>query len=323
MKLQDLANKINGEVLGNPDIDISGFSSLTSAKSGDISFVLDPSYVKTSIGTQASACVTFKRIEHLQNQIIVKDARKAFADILVMFHPTQHPFSTTSPTALISDSATVAPTAYIHHYSVVEDHVTIDDGTYVYNHVSIGSHTKIGKNCIIYPHVTIYDHIEIGDNVIIHAGTVVGSDGFGFHFHNGSFIKIPQTGRVVIKDNVEIQSNTVIDRGTIDDTVIGKGSKLDNLVHIAHNTTIGHDTVIAAQVGCTGRTNIGSYVSIGGQVGIDAGSIEDKVMIAGKSAVTKTIKAGSVVSGNPAIDHRKALKKEAFIRKLCEKEGIL
>ena len=323
MNLRSIADAIQGEVIGDASLDISGISSLETAGSGELSFILEPSYIRASKNTKASACLTFKPLDHIEHQIVVKDARKAFADILQLFHTKTHPFTSTSVSAMVSESATIGRSSYIHHYSVIEDHVSIGNDSYIYNNVSIGSHTKIGNNCIIYPNVTIYDNVKIGDNVIIHSGTVIGSDGFGFHFHQGEFIKIPQMGRVILEDNVEIQANSVIDRGTLDETRIGRGSKIDNLVHIAHNTQVGQSTVIAAQVGCTGRTKIGSFVSIGGQVGIDAADIEDKVMVAGKSAVTKTIKTGSIVSGNPAMDHRKTLKKEAFIRKLCEKEGIL
>jgi UDP-3-O-[3-hydroxymyristoyl] glucosamine N-acyltransferase len=323
VNLTELAEQLQGELLGDPNCSISGLASIESAKSGEVTFVLEPSYIKSSKTSKASAYITFKELSHVENQIVVKNPRKALADVLNLFFKKTHPFSSTSSLAIISDSANIGTDSLVHHYSVIEEHVTIGSNTVIYNNVSIGAHTTIGSNCVIHANVSVYDHVTIGDNVIIHSGTVVGSDGFGFYMDDGSFKKVPQTGGVVIHDYVEIQANSVIDRGTIGDTTIGEGTKIDNLVHIAHNTTVGKSTVIAAQVGCTGRTSIGNYVSIGGQVGIDAATIEDKVMVAGKTAVTKRVKSGSIISGNPAMDHRKTLKKEAFLRKLCEKEGIL
>lgn len=323
MILSTIASLIEGTLIGDPNCVIDGVASLEDAKPGDISFILEKSYINHSHNNPATAFVTFKQLDHLENQIIVKNPRKALADVLKLFVNTTHPVTSQSPHAIISPLAQVAASVRIHHFTVIEDHVSIGDDTIIYNNVSIGRSSSIGKRCIIYPNVTLYDNVTIGDDVIIHSGTVIGSDGFGFHLHEGKFHKVPQIGKVIIGNDVEIQANSVVDRGTIGNTVIGENSKLDNLVHIAHNTTIGKHTVIAAQVGCTGKSKIGSYVSIGGQVGIDSTEIEDQVMIAGKSGVTKRIPKGSIVSGNPAMDHKKALKKEAFIRKLCEKEGIL
>jgi len=321
VNLQQLADSIGGTLYGDPSFEVTTVAPLESASAGDLTFALEKSSLKAIQRSQASAIITFKKFEAAIHQIVVTDPKKSMIDILNQFYPSSHPFDKTSSTAIISKETTIDASVLIHHYSIIEKGTSIGKNSIIYNHVSIGENVTIGEGCIIYPHVTLYNNVTIGNNVIIHAGTVIGADGFGFHLVNGVWEKVPQVGGVQLKDNVEIQSNSAVDRGTMGDTIVGSGTKIDNLVHIAHNSTIGHSTVIAAQVGCTGSSKIGNYVAIGGQVGIDATEIEDQARVGGKSAVTKRVKAGTVVSGSPAQDHIKELKQNAFIRKLVEKEG--
>jgi UDP-3-O-[3-hydroxymyristoyl] glucosamine N-acyltransferase len=297
LNLLDLANSLDGTLIGDESLDLSQLNPLDTANSGDLSYVLEKTYIQDALKSPAAAFVTFSEIKGLSNQIIVKNPRKALAQLISLF---------------IQKAPLESSTEQIHPNAV------IGKDTIIMANVVILSGVKIGKNCLIYPNVTILNDIEIGDNVVIHAGTVIGSDGFGYYNESGKWHKIPQVGSVVIEDDVEIGANTTIDRGCIGNTLIKRGTKIDNLVHIAHNIHIGEDCAIASQVGFTGGCKLKNRVMVGGQAGFDKAIVEDDTIVAARAGVTKNV--SGLVSGFPAWNHKNELRKEAFIRKLSKKK---
>ena len=290
-------------------------------KKTDISIILENKFIKEGLKSSAGAFITFKHIPHINNQLISKNPRHTFAQIMDLFYKDKNTFipnhKTTSPIQL---SASIDPTATIGHFTSIGPKSTIKSHTKIMNNVYIGAKVSIGSNCIIYPNTTILDDTLIGDNCIIQSGTVIGSDGFSYGKDGNSYKKIKHIGKVILEDNVEIGANTCIDRSCLTDTVIKKGSKLDNLIHVAHNCSIGTNTAIAAQVGMTGGTTIKNNVMIGGQAAIDNSVIEDDVIILARSGVTKMIKKGSIVSGFPAKNHKDELKILSKLNKLIKKD---
>ncbi len=297
MNLLELAKSLDGTLIGDGSLDFNTVKALDNARAGDLSYVLEKGYLKTAKVSEASAFVTFTKIEELPAQIIVKNPRKALAQLINLFLKKTLPKSS---------SECIHPSA------------TIGEGTVVMSNVVIGANASIGKNCLLYPNVTILDDVEIGDNVIVHSGAVIGADGFGYYNEGGKWFKIAQVGSVIIGDDVEIGANTTIDRGCIGNTVIDSGTKIDNLVHIAHNIHIGSDCAIASQVGFTGGCILKNRVMVGGQAGFDKAIVEDDTIVAARAGVTKNVRG--MVSGFPAWNHRSELQKEAFIRQLSKKK---
>lgn len=202
-------------------------------------------------------------------------------------------------------------------YVTIEDNVSIGDNTIIYGGCYVGQYTKIGKDTLIYPNVSIREYVNIGSRVVIHSGTVIGSDGFGFANMDGVYERIPQIGSVAIEDDVDIGSNVTIDRARFDKTIIGRGTKIDNLVHIAHNVVIGENCIIVAQVGISGSASIGKGVTLAGQVGVVGHiTIGDGAIVAGRSGVTKSVAPGAFVSGFPAKPHGVAKRVNACVQNL-------
>ena len=320
--LKELADFVGGELTGGDKIEISGVGGLDEAKEGQITFLANSKYAANIESTGASAIIVPEEITKASKPLIrVKKSYLAFAKVMTLF-ASEIP---TLPvgihqTAVIGKNVRIAKSAAIGAYTVIGDEVTIGENTVIYSHVYIGDKTKIGHNVLIYPLVSIRNDVEIGHKVIIHSGTVIGSDGFGFApTGDGKNFKIPQLGKVIIADEVEIGANVTIDRATMGATKIGQGTKIDNLVQIAHNVEIGENCLIVAQVGISGSTKIGNNVVVAGQAGIVGHiSIGDKAKIGGKAGVTRPVKTGEVVSGFPARPHREALKIEAQLHKLPE-----
>ena len=319
-----IALLINGKVEGDATISVSNFGKIEEAKTGDIAFLSNPKYEEYLYTTQASVILlsdSFQLKQNISTTIIrVADAYAAFATLLAKYQEivSQQLVGIQQP-AYISSSATIGDKCFIAAFAYVGDHVKIGNNVKIYSGVVINNNTIIGDDCILYAGVKIYHDCVIGKNVIIHAGTVVGSDGFGFApLADGSYSKIPQLGNVVIEDDVEIGANTTIDRATMGSTIIHKGTKLDNLIQVAHNAEIGSHSVIAAQAGISGSTKIGNYVMVGGQAGF-AGhiSIADGSKINAQSGVSKSIKTpNTVVTGSPAADFTASLRLQALNRNL-------
>ncbi len=320
MKLRDIASLVNGEVIGPSeadDIEITGVSGIRSAQEGDITFLSAERYRKYLTGCKASCVLIKEPIEGLQTtQLRVSNPHLAFAKLLGHFYiKPQKPLGI-SKHAIVSDKATVGKDVSIFPFSYISENVSIGNGTIIYPHVFVGHDTTIGKDCVIYPNVTLRENVKICNRVIVHSGSVIGSDGFGYVFEGGKHHKIPQVGGVIIEDDVEIGSNVSIDRATTGNTIIGAGTKIDNLVQIAHNVTVGKNSIIIAQVGIGGSTEIGDFVTLAGQVGVaDHVTIESGTIIGAQSGIMGHVAKG-IYTGSPVMPHREWLKTQAIIAKL-------
>ena len=318
LSLKKIANLVDGNVIGNDSLIIEGINSLDAAAQGEISFFADRKYKESLRKTKASAIiVSEENLLFKGPQVVVSNPALAYAKVASIFAPPVPRYPGISEQAVLHDSARIGKDVSIYPLVYVGEEALIGDGVIMFPGVFIGDRVKIGSGTIIYPNVTILHDCQIGKNVIINAGTVIGSDGFGFVRDGPVSFKIPQMGMVQIDDDVEIGANSCIDRAASGKTWVKRGVKTDNFVHVAHNVTIGEDTIIVAQVAISGSVNIGRQVIIGGQVGIsDHVEIGDRVMIGSQSGVPKSIPSGEVVSGTPAMPHRLWLKTSGIIKRL-------
>lgn len=319
--LKEIAELVGGELVGDPEIVISGVSGIKEAKKGDITFLANRRYMPMIDETRASAIMTPLDVEAASKAIIrVKDPSLAFARIVALVHPAEihHPCGI-HKTAVISKKAKIGHSVAIGPYVVIEDGAQIGDRTIIYAHSFIGHDVRIGCDCILYPNISIRERVVIGNRVFIQSGTVIGSEGFGYVTVEGEHRLIPQVGTVVIEDDVEIGANVTIDRARFDRTFIGRGTKIDNLVQIAHNVTIGENSIIVAQAGISGSTHIGNRVTIAGQAGL-VGHIEigDGAILAAQAGITKSVPPNTMVSGYPARPHQEAMRIYAAMTKLPE-----
>ncbi|MFH2138438.1 MAG: UDP-3-O-(3-hydroxymyristoyl)glucosamine N-acyltransferase [Candidatus Omnitrophota bacterium] len=317
--LKEIAQLIDGTVVGNESIVITGVCGIKEAKEGDITFVANPKYVSLMDNTFASAIITTVDVKKSPKPLIVtENPSLAFAKLLSLVSPNESMrFKGVHPTAILGKNVKLGKDVSIHPYVVIEDDAAIGDRTVLCCGVFVGSNAKIGNDTIIYPHVSIRERVDIGSRVIVHNGTVIGSDGFGFATVKGVHHKIPQIGTVIIEDDVEIGANVTIDRARFNKTLIKHGTKIDNLVQIAHNVVIGENTIVVAQAGISGSTIVGKNVTIAGQAGVIGHiSIGDNAVIAAQSGVTKSIPENSCVSGYPAKPHKKAKRINACVQKL-------
>ncbi|MEN9570068.1 MAG: hypothetical protein RL172_1299 [Bacteroidota bacterium] len=323
-----IAMMINGRIEGDAAAIVSSFGKIEEASSGQLSFLANPKYEEYLYHTQASIIIINESLELKKPVsaalIRVPDAYIAFATLLEKYQQLQQQqLSGIEQPAFIDATANIGNQTYIGAFAYLGQQVIIGNGTKIYPQVFIGANCTIGENCIIHPGVKIYHNSIIGNEVTIHAGTVIGSDGFGFAPQaDGSYKKVPQMGNVIIEDRVEIGANSTIDRATIGSTIIKTGAKLDNLLQIAHNVEVGSNSVIAAQAGVSGSTKIGKNVMIGGQAGIVGHiHIADGSKINAQSGVSKSIKnPNTVVTGTPAFDYTPALRSQAVARNLPELE---
>jgi len=318
-KLYELAEIICGKLKGDPEILITGAGDIETAKQGDISFIKNKKYIDKAKKTSASALIVPCEIESLKIPTIeVENPYLAFTKILNMIYFEKMNFYKGIHKTVISGSnLKLGKNVSIGPYTVIGENVSINDNTVICSNTYIGDRTKIGKNVLIYSNVSIREDTVIGDNVIIHCGSVIGSDGYGYLQDGKKHIKIPQVGNVIIEDNVEIGSNVSIDRATVGHTYIGRGTKIDNLVHIAHNVVIGQDSLIIAQVGIAGSTRIGNNAILAGQTGVkDNIKIGDNVIAAAKTAILQDLPDNSVVWGIPAIPINQQKRISALLKKL-------
>ncbi|MBU3911431.1 MAG: UDP-3-O-(3-hydroxymyristoyl)glucosamine N-acyltransferase [Candidatus Omnitrophica bacterium] len=319
--LQEIAAMINGEVVGDKDIVVTGVCGIKEAQEGDITFIANSRYLSLMNHTKASAIITSKDVKQAPKPIIRTDNPSiAFAKMVSLLAPNEvkRPKGI-HPTAVVGDKVKVGRNVAIGPHVVIEDNVEIKENTILYAGAYVGHHTRIGKDCLIYPYVIIRERIVIGNRVVIHGGTVIGSDGFGFSTVMGVHRRIPQIGNVIIEDDVEIGANVTIDRARFDKTLIKKGTKIDNLVQIAHNVIIGEHSIIVAQSGISGSTTIGKNVTLAGQSGVIGHiTIGDNAVVAAQAGVTKSIPPKSCVSGYPAQPHRMAKRINACVQNLPE-----
>jgi UDP-3-O-[3-hydroxymyristoyl] glucosamine N-acyltransferase len=323
-----IAMMVGGKTDGNPEVLVYSFGKIEEAVSGQLAFLANPKYEEYLYSTGASVIIineTQELKQRISSTLIrVPDAYTAFATLLAKYQEllSQQMVGIQEP-AYIAKTAKLGEKVFIGAFAVIGEHVSIGSNVKIYPQVYVGNNAVIRDNSILFPGVKIYHDCVVGKNVIIHAGTVIGSDGFGFAPQaDGSFQKVPQMGNVVVEDNVEIGANATIDRATIGSTIIKSGAKLDNLIQVAHNVEVGNNTVIAAQAGVSGSTKIGNNVMIGGQAGI-VGHIQiaDGSKINAQSGVSKSIKTpNSAVTGSPAYDYTSALRSQAISRNLPELE---
>jgi len=318
LSLKKIANLVGGNVIGNDSFIIEGINSLDVASQGEISFFADKKYKESLRKTKASAIiVSEENLLFKGPQIVVSNPALAYAKVVSIFAPPVPRYPGISERAVLHDSTRIGKDVSIYPLVYVGEEALIGDNVIMFPGVFIGDRVKIGNGTIIYPNVTILHDCQIGKNVIINAGTVIGSDGFGFVRDGAVSVKIPQIGMVQIDDDVEIGANSCIDRAASGKTWIKRGVKTDNFVHVAHNVIIGEDTIVVAQVAISGSVHIGRQVIIGGQVAVsDHVEIGDMVMIGSQSGVPKSIPSGEVVSGTPAMPHRLWLKTSGLIRRL-------
>ena len=319
-----IADQINGTVIGDRDIDIFNISKIEEGSKGSLTFLANPKYTEFIYTTKASAAIVssdFEPTEKIELTLIkVKDPYSSFTTILELFDKDLSKRKGISQLTDIDKSSKISDSSFIGSFSSVGENSIIGEKCIIENQVFIGNNVEIGNGCIIYPGVKILDDTIIGQNCIIHSSTTIGSDGFGFAPNDdGSYKKIPQTGNVVIGDNVEIGSNSTIDRATLGSTIISNGVKLDNQIQVAHNVEIGENTAIAAQSGVAGSTKIGKNCMIGGQVGIIGHiKIGDNVKIQAQAGVTSNIESNSRVTGTPAISYMNYNKSYVHFKNLPE-----
>lgn len=300
----DLARKIGAAVEGDGSIELSGVASPERASSGDLIFVDTAKHTERAAASAAQCVVAPEGISVPGKTLLrTREAKVAFAKAAALLREPSVIAQGVHPTVVIAPLAKVSPSASIGPYAVIGEDALIGDHTQIGAHCVIGAGCWIGKHCRIHARVTLYANIRVGDRVEIHAGAVLGADGFGYAYGEGRHWKFPQTGIIEIADDVEIGANATIDRGSLDDTRIAEGVKLDNLVHVGHNVKIGAHTVVAAQTGISGSSVLGRHVLIGGQVGIaDHCTLEDQSVAGAQAGIPtgKTIRSGQVVWGTPA-----------------------
>jgi UDP-3-O-[3-hydroxymyristoyl] glucosamine N-acyltransferase len=314
--LGEIAEYLGGRVYGNPSIVIRSAATLSHAGPGDISFLVNPRYEKQLESTKAGAVIVGQEIPRAGVALVVaEDPYFAFTRALVLLYGhRKHKEVGISPRASVAASAKIGINCHVHDFATIADDAQIEDGCIIYPCVYVGPGVRIGADTVIHPNVTIYDGCRIGSRVIINANSTIGVDGFGYATHKGVHHKIPQVGGVVIEDDVEIGSSCSIQRGTLDDTVIGQGSKLGDLVTIGHATQIGPCCLLVAQVGVAGSTTVGHHCTVGGQVGVVGHvTIGNNVTIGAQAGVINSIPDGETVLGAPAIDAGQARRAYAML----------
>jgi len=304
-----IASILEGEVVGNPNVEVYKLSKIEEGSEGSLTFLANPKYVNYIYSTKASIAIVNKtfvpEFEITTTLIKVDDAYKSFSKLLEYYNQVKLMKSGIEQPSVISENVSYGEGLYLGSFRYVGKNVTIGNNVKIYPNSFIGDNVTIGDNCVFFAGVRIYSESEIGNNCTIHSGSIIGSDGFGFApKEDGTYDKVPQIGNVIIEDNVEVGSCSTIDRATLGSTIIRKGVKLDNQIQVAHNVEIGENTVIAAQTGIAGSTKIGKNCLIGGQVGI-AGHliIGDGVRIQAQSGIGKNLKEGETVQGSPAFNY--------------------
>jgi len=318
-KLAELSEMVGGELTGAPDLEVRGLADLASAGPGQLSFLVKAAGLDKLKSSKASAFIVPQSFQYDEKPLIrVENPYLAAARIQTFFQAEPFKAAGISPKAHIGKDCDIPTEISIGPFACIGDRVKLGMGVTIHPGVVIGDDVTIGDSCIIYPNVTVYPTCTIGARVLIHSGTVIGSDGFGFATDtNGDHVKWPHTGTVQIDDDVEIGAGVTIDRGTFGKTLIMKGVRLDNLIQIGHNVTIGENSVLVAQVGIAGSASLGRNVVLGGQAGVKGHiHLGDHSMVGGKSGVTSNLPDGSVVSGYPVIPHKDWLKASIIFNKL-------
>ncbi|MBP2638914.1 MAG: lpxD [Firmicutes bacterium] len=317
--LAEIAELIGGIVLGAADKEVTGITNIDDAGEGDITFAVHPHLEKAAKCAAAAVIIPDTMEEFSKPAIRVANPRMAFTTLLALFTPKPAIEVGVHPTAVIGKNVKLGNQVAIMAHVVIEDNAHIGNNTIIYPHTYIGRETAVGDDTIIYPSVTIRENCRLGNRVIVQSGAVIGSDGFGFVTIAGRHQKVPQVGNVIIEDDVEIGANTCLDRATTGSTIVNKGTKIDNLVHLAHNVVVGENCFFVAQTGIAGSAKIGNNVTFAGQSG-SAGhiTIGDNCVFAARTAPINDVPANSFCAGFPARPHREWLRSEAAIGHLPE-----
>lgn len=316
--LHEIAELVAGKIIGTENPIIFGATNIEDAGSTEITFAVPP-HIEKAAKSKAGAVIIPHGIElpSAKPAIAVENPRVAFAKLLEIFQPPVEIERTVHPLAFVAENAVIGKNVAVMPFAVVEEEAVIGDNSIIYPHSYVGRKVKIGENCLFYSNTSIYDRCIIGNNVIIHSGAVIGGDGFGYVEIAREHHKVPQVGNVVIGDNVEIGCNSCIDRGTTGSTIIGKGTKIDNLVHVGHNDVIGENCILVAFVGLPGSVKVGNNVTFAGQAAtVGHITIGDNCLFAGKAGVISDVPSNSVYAGFPARPHKEWLKQEAMQRKI-------
>jgi UDP-3-O-[3-hydroxymyristoyl] glucosamine N-acyltransferase len=323
LTVAQIAELCGGQAEGDTRLLISGANALENATPTDLSFAANQKAMKAAALSRAGCLLVPASFKETGTRALIRveDPRGAFARALGALLPKPRPSPSIHPTAIVALTASVSSDCFVGAYTTVGEHTRISSGCSIGNNCSIGDRVTIGENAKLHASVTIYDDVHIGARVVLHSGSVIGADGFGFTLTGDRYEKFPQVGTVEIGDDVEIGANTCVDRAALGATKIGEGTKLDNLVHVAHNCNIGKHVVVAAQTGFSGSISVGDYAVIGGQAGIgENANIESKAIVGGKSGIlpSQRICAGEPVWGIPARPLRSHLSGLANIGKIPE-----
>lgn len=318
---KQIASYINGEIIGNEEVEVYTFAKIEEGIPGALSFLANPKYEEYIYNTKSSIVLVNKDFEPAKEisatLIKVENAYGSLAKLMTLYEASKPKKQGVSSMASIASSAKIGENCYIAPFVVIGENCEIGDNCMLYDGVSVGDGAKIGNNSILYAHVTIYHDCRIGNNCILHSGSVIGADGFGFAPTSNGYEKIPQTGIAILEDNVEIGANTCIDRATMGATVIHSGVKLDNLIQIAHNDEVGSHTVMAAATAVAGSTKIGEWCMFGGQAGISGHStIGNNAKIGPQCGTIGNVKDGETLLGAPAMDAKEYMRAVAYMKRL-------
>lgn len=320
---KQIAEYIQGVIVGDENATVHTFSKIEEGIPGALTFLANPKYTHYIYETKASIVLVNKDFipegEITATLIKVDNAYESLAKLMTLYEMSKPKKTDIDPLASIAANARIGENVYIGPFACIEEGAVIGDNAYIHPHVTVGCNAKVGNGTILYPHVTVYHDCRIGNQCIIHAGAVIGADGFGFAPSAEGYEKIPQMGITIIEDQVEIGANTCVDRATMGATIVHKGTKLDNLIQIAHNVEVGSHTVMASQVGIAGSAKIGEWCMFGGQVGV-AGHIQigDHVNVGAQSGIPGNTKSGSSLMGYPAIEPKQFARSSAVFKKLPE-----
>lgn len=306
---EQIAGILNGEIVGNAQVTVNGLAKIEEGHAGALSFLSNPKYEEYIYKTGSSVCIVNKSFEPTKSLpetltlVKVEDAYACFAKLLEVYSQMNKKQPKIENPSFIAENATIGEGMYLGAFAYIGDNAKIGNNVSIYPNAYIGENVVIGDGTIVHPGATIYAECKIGANCIIHAGVIIGADGFGFApDENGEYQKVPQIGNVILEDNVEVGSNTTIDRATMGSTIIRRGVKIDNLCQIAHNVEVGRNTAMAAQVGIAGSAKIGEQVMIGGQAGISGHlHIADGTKIVAQSGIPSSVKKADTLMGSPGI----------------------
>ncbi len=323
--LKELASLCHAQINGgDPLAEIESAADITSAQQGQVTQLTNPQYSKYLKNSSASACFISEKlvVDDVPSQtalLICADPEMSFIKAVELLHPSKEYKPYVSSQAAIHHTVNLGTDLFIGPFSVIGEHTRIGNHSKIFSGAFIGNNVTIGSNCYIYPYAVIYDNTVIGDNVIIHSGAIIGADGFGYKFREGAHVKVPQVGNVIIEDNVEIGANTCIDRGALGSTIIGVGTKIDNLVQVGHNNKIGKHVIMCGLTGVSGSCTIDDYAILAGSSGIaDHVNIGQGAVVMARAGVAGDIAPGSQVFGSPAKDKKTAYKEQIALSKLPE-----